>query len=495
MFGFASTGVSPAPEAVSHDDAVSRKATAGPRAAPAEDDARENWPRTTRVLPWLLAAFLAMVFLIPFDAIEVPFNLPMDNNPDRFLLPLIAVLWVGALIAAGPLRPRLRFSVVHFAVVFLLGVAVLSVLANAQTLVSLGQFDVSAKKLGILLSWAALFAIVASTIRPREVPAFAGLIVVLGCLTALGTIWEYRTGENLFYIWTDAILPDAFTVAAPLADPQFGRENVTGPTLHPLGVATLLAMALPFAVVGLARHRWGREKVFYAVATALLLAGSFATVRRTGALAPMAALLFMFLYRPQSMLRILPVGIVLLVAIQGLSPGAISRVKAQVVNAVKGEDRSVDARELDYDAVMPDVLDGIVIGRGYGSYDPAWYRYLDNEYLGRVIETGVLGLLAYLFVVLAVVAVAHPSIRSGDPRRAPPALAVAAAAVAFGVASAFFDLLAFSHVPYLFFFVAGLAVACRARPVAAPGAPAREQVRERPPAGGFEPHLEPSGAA
>lgn len=412
------------------------------------------------MLPWLLAAFLAMIFVLPFDAIEVPVSLPVDNKPDRIFLPVIAVLWMASLLAAGALRPRLRFSLVHFAVALLVVVAVLSVLANAPTLVALGQFEIATKKLALLLSWAVLFAIVASTIRSDEVPAFARLIVGLACITAMGTIWEYRTGENLFHIWTDAILPNAFTVAPSLADPQFGRENVTGPTNHPLAVATLLAVALPFAVIGLARHRWGRVMVLYALATALLLAASFATVRRTGALAPMAAMLCLFAYRPRAMLRILPVGIVIVLAIQVLSPGAIIRVKAQMVNAVAGEDRSVEGRELDYDAVTPDVLNGLLIGRGYGTYDPAWYRYLDNEYLGRIIETGLIGLAAYVLMMLAVVAVAHRSIRSGDERRAPPALGAAAAVAAFAVANAFFDVLAFPQIPYVFFFIAGLAVAC-----------------------------------
>lgn len=433
-----------------------------------EHDAGGNWPRTTRVLPWLLAGFLAMVCLIPFDAIAVPINLPTDDAPDRVLLPAIALVWMACLVAAGALRPRVRLSIVHLALALLVGVAVVSILANGPTLVALGQFDVAMKKFALLLSWGVLFLIVASTIRSGEVPAFAKLIVGLACLTAMGTVWEYRTGENLFYAWTDALLPGAFTVDPPLPDPQFGRENVTGPTIHPLAVATLLAMSLPFTIIGLARHRWGREKVLYAIATLLVLAGCFATVRRTGALAPVAAMACLFLYAPKGMLRILPIGIVLIFAIQGLSPGAVSRVKAQVVNGIAGEDRSVEGRELDYDAVNPDVVNGIVIGRGYGSYDPAWYRILDNEYLGRIVETGLVGLFAFLFLTLAVVGVAHRSIRSGDPRRAPPALGAAAAAVAYGVASVFFDVLAFPQVPYFFFFIAGIAVACRAEATAAP---------------------------
>ena len=48
--------------------------------------------------------------------------------------------------------------------------------------------------------------------------------------------------------------------------------------------------------------------------------------------------------------------------------------------------------------------------------------------------------------------------RSGDPDRAPPALAAAAAIVVALVAGAILDFLAFPQLPYLFCFIAAIAV-------------------------------------
>ena len=56
---------------------------------------------------------------------------------------------------------------------------------------------------------------------------------------------------------------------------------------------------------------------------------------------------------------------------------------------------TVSDRTADYDAVRPDLWTHILLGRGYGSYDPQTYRVLDSEILGPLVETGVLGLLAY----------------------------------------------------------------------------------------------------
>jgi hypothetical protein len=41
------------------------------------DDA---WPHTRRPLPWLFAALLAMIFLVPFDAIQLKVGLPTASS-------------------------------------------------------------------------------------------------------------------------------------------------------------------------------------------------------------------------------------------------------------------------------------------------------------------------------------------------------------------------------------------------------------------------------
>ena len=56
---------------------------------------------------------------------------------------------------------------------------------------------------------------------------------------------------------------------------------------------------------------------------------------------------------------------------------------------------------------------------------------------------------------------AHATIRGPDPRRARYALAASATVAVLAVATFLFNVLAFPHVPYLFFFIAGLIVALR----------------------------------
>src|SRR6185312_5414230 len=68
------------------------------------DDAAADggtWPRTTRVLPWMLAAFLAMVWLVPFDSASLPVHLPFESKLDRVVIILMAFVWLAALLVGG----------------------------------------------------------------------------------------------------------------------------------------------------------------------------------------------------------------------------------------------------------------------------------------------------------------------------------------------------------------------------------------------------------
>jgi O-antigen ligase len=170
------------------------------------------------------------------------------------------------------------------------------------------------------------------------------------------------------------------------------------------------------------------------------------------------------------MARLLPLGILLLGLVLVAAPGALEGIEDQIAgkDQIGGESKvSVEGRVSDYAAVEPDILSHPVLGRGYGTYDPNVYetkeiptrhRFLDNEYLARLLETGIIGVIAYLGLGVAGIAVLHRAARSKDFARAGPALALIGAIFAFTVCGALFNLMAFVQVPYLLFFMLGLTV-------------------------------------
>jgi hypothetical protein len=428
-------------------------------APPAHSD---DWPHTGRVLPWALAGFMVMLFLVPFDAIDLPISLPLNGSLDRPLLVALATLWLLTLaIVSGAARPRLKLTRVHVAVFAFFAVCCLGVALDGNGLASMGEVSLVVKKLALLASYIVFFVVVASVIRPREVPRYAALMVGLGVLVAIATIIEYRLHYNVFYSLWGKVL--TITVPAEFDTPDsIGRLTVYGPTSHPLELAALLAMVLPFAMIGLIDATTRRQRVLYTLAIGLLLAGGVATSRKTSLVAPAAAVLLLLAYRPRAVIRSLAtLAVVLGVLVHVSSPGALGSVIAQFEPGHFNNALTTTDRTERYDAVRPDILSHVLLGRGYESYDPHVYRILDNEYLGLLITTGLLGVLAYLGIFGAMMGAAHRTIRGPDPVRSSLALAAFASVGVIAAASALFDVLSFPHVPYLLFFVGAMIVTLR----------------------------------
>jgi lysylphosphatidylglycerol synthetase-like protein (DUF2156 family) len=420
------------------------------------------WPRTARPLPWALAGFLAMVWLVPFDSITLPISLPLDAKLDRPFLIVLGALWVLSLTSARRVS-RLRMTPVHWALFVLLVVSVTSLVLDASTIVRLNELDLALRKLSLLFSYALLFAIVSSAIRREEVRNLAVFMVALAALTALGALIEYRTGYNAFFNWSRHVFPVTLPPELGAVD-SIGRKSVVGPTIHPLAVAMMMALALPFALMGALSAQDRRTRILYGIAIVLMVAAAFGTQRKTSVVAPIFGVLVLFAYRPKELRRFIPVGILMMMLIHVAAPGATGGVTSQLMPQNLFGVLSTKDRQSDYGAIKPDVLQHPLIGRGYESYDQKKYRILDNQYLTTMIGTGALGVLAYLSLFLTTFLLAHRMARSRDAELAPTAIAAGAAMVSLIVGSALLDTLALPQLAYLICFIAGMVVAAQGAP-------------------------------
>jgi O-antigen ligase len=431
----------------------------------------DNWPHTKRTLPWLLTAFLVMLFLVPFDRTNLKVQLPFNSKLDRFFIAgmLIAGL-VRILVVSKEKRgvtPR-RMTAVTASVILFTAIALLSIVLNIDRIFRLGELTLVEKQVAQLLGFVAFYFIVAKTVRPGEVRAFGKLVLTLACMTAFGTLIEARTGINIFYRISSVVLKPIANVAVaptnihPTIDQ--GRKVIVGPTDHGLALASLLTIALPFALVTLISGKPStRRRLMYFIGIGAILAAALATGRKTAILAPIAAMAVLVAYNPR-LLRWTPVALIALVPIIHVAaPGALGTFGVLSSGASSG---STQGRVQDYGAIAPDIEANVAIGRGYGSLDPdnpRWYRILDNQYLGILVQTGVIGLLGYLGIVIAALISAHGLIKRGGDR-APPILAAAAGCAAYGLVSGTYDALSFPQAPYSFFFAAGLIAAAAAVP-------------------------------
>ncbi len=454
---------------------------ATPREPETEPDPDEEpggyWPHTTRVLPWLIAAFIAMLWLVPFNDIQLQASLPVDLKLDRLVLPLLIVAWLLAFALGGRGGPRWRFTPIHVALAVFAAVAGLSVVLGASYLNQTLELGLAIKKLALVGAYLSFFLIIASAVRRREIDAFLNLILGLSVICALGVLWEYNFDFNVFYTVSEKLLPGGFSFTSSGIDgvDEIGRRLVVGPTEHGLEVVSMLSMALPIAIVRLMGAKRWRQRLLYGTIICLLFGAALATYRKSAILAPISACLVLAYFRRRELLKLAPFGLILLVAIPILSPNALGSVLEQLQPNKLGVS-TVSDRVSDYDAIRPDILSHPAFGRGYGSYNHTSYRILDNELLTRLIETGIVGLIAFVLIVVTIIAVAAPIIRSRDPARAPPALAIAAGAMPFLVLSGLFDILSFPHAPYVLLSLAGLLAVIVGDRRRQPGPVAREGV-------------------
>lgn len=445
-----------------------RASSARPAAAGAVRDA---FPHTRRPLPWVLAAFLAMVFFVPIDATEVKVHLPIDSHPDRFAVLglVLAWMWFGGDQRAF-LRTRRSKLYVTAAVIFLV-IAVASLLFDAPRIVDLGEFSLAQKRFALLGSFLILSWFTLTALRYEDLRGFSGYLIGLAVVMSIGMLVERHTGYNIFYEWSRAILSPIAKVGAsptdihPSPNIEEGRIIVVGPTQHGLAATAMLVMVMPFALIRMLDATSRRSWWLNGLALALMAGGAVATDRKTALLVPLALILYTACYRPRQVLRLVPLGLVLFVVIAHVaSPGSLGTF----LNLSADADSGSTAHRLGaFTDLRPDVLSHLLLGRGYGTINPdqpADFRVNDDQYLDELWDVGVIGLIAFAGMILAPVALARRTIRARAPGVSSMALAASGACVAFLVVSALFDSMGFTEAPYMFFLVAALTTIAAAGP-------------------------------
>lgn len=414
-----------------------------------------DWPTTTRLLPWALFSFVAMLWLVPFDSIKLPVGGPIDATLDRPILVLLGAIWLLSVRAVRHRWP-LRLSAIHWAFAAFVAVAAISIVLQGETLVRIGEMDLATKQLALLVSYIVFFGLAASIIRATEVTMMLKAMLALACLTAVAVVVEYRLGINPFHDWIGPLFPGYVRPEGIGGVDSIGREQIYGPGVHPLAAAVMFSMTLPFALAWLLEATERRQRILYGLAVVVLIAGAVATQKKTAMVGPLVCILVLTAYRPRQMLRLTPLALVLVVVVHFVAPGALGGVLDQFSPGHVNKVNTTQDRVSDYEAVTPDLAEHPLIGRGYGSYDQKKHRILDNLYLTLAIGVGLLGILAYLSILATTFVEANRVARFGDPDRGPPAMAASASICVALVSGALLDFLSFPQLPYLLCFIAAI---------------------------------------
>jgi O-antigen ligase len=263
-------------------------------------------------------------------------------------------------------------------------------------------------------------------------------IAVVGGVFALLGLAQFFTNRSLIE-WIALPGFSAAQDAGVILRSGFTRASATA--IHPLeyaaGLSMLFPLALTVAIYDSSRRPLSRWVPAAAIALALVLSGS-----RSGYLGLLVGMVVLALSWTRRVLVAMAAAcIAMTVVVFVMVPGMVGTIRGLFMST--GTDASTASRSSSYGLVEEFFLRSPVLGRGFGTFLPM-YRILDNQILLLLVETGLLGLLAFIGLGATASACAARAGRrfpAGLPRQLGQALC--ASTVAAMVLMFFFDALGF----------------------------------------------------
>jgi O-antigen ligase len=309
----------------------------------------------------------------------------------------------------------------------------------------------------LLLAAVGVTLLAAERIRDRERLDDLLRRVVLGAtFMAFVGIIQYTTGRDLSEILVPPGLTPTSSAASAIAE-RSSLRRVAGTASHPIEFGVVLAMVLPLALhfAMIARERLGRITAWgqvIVIGLALPL-----SISRSAVLSLLVGIMTaMTVWSARSRLNFLFAFLAFLPVFKVAAPGVLGTLRALFLWA--GEDPSVSGRTDDYSIVWQLVAERPILGRGLGTFIPGQYIFLDNQFLGLLIEIGAIGLTTVIVWVLVAVSCAR-GVRRRAAEATDRALGQAIVAGIFAAVASFatFDALGFAIITYTLFLLAGCA--------------------------------------
>jgi hypothetical protein len=255
-------------------------------------------------------------------------------------------------------------------------------------------------------------------------------------------------------------LPGFTFVPSNAMDSRAGFVRIMSTVSHPIELSVVLAMLLPLALF--VAFGAGTRRRWWWLCVALIGAAVPMTVSRTGVLGLAVALgvALPFWDHTRRLLVLLWTGIGM-VAMRLAVPGLMGTLRSFLFTPAG--DPSLASREVGRAQAIVYWQERPWLGRGFGTFLPQRYTYLDNQMLLSLVETGVLGLVANLTVFGTAAALAFQTrARATGPERVRDRELAAAllAALAVSFSSWFtYDALSFPTSRGLTLLVVGLIAA------------------------------------
>jgi hypothetical protein len=441
-------------------------------------------------IPWRVAigALVLLIAFVPIKRYVFATGLPFQLEPYRLLVLLLLGGWVACVLVDE--RIRLRKTGLEGPILLISAATVGSVLANPERAADL-QSEVL-KSASFLLSFFLVFYLVATVIR-SDGDADTILKTLISGIAVVGVlaIVESRTGLSPY-----GRMSDVFPLLHESAEEELVRGGGTrarGPAEHPIALSAALVMAVPLAFYLASTAR--TKRLWWWLAVGLTSLGALATLSRTGVMMLVVVALTYLMLRPRETIRFWPALIPALAVIHFALPGALGSIRASFFpeGGVIAEQQNPAAsctssgRIADIGPTLDEVARQPLLGIGHGTRivtgPDTNACILDNQWLGTLLETGIVGLIAWVLLFTLFIKLLSRAARRRN-REGELSVALVAAVAAYAVGMFTFDALGFVQVTFILFLLLGVGASVLERN---PGGDAMLAARPRdgfpPPAG------------
>jgi polysaccharide biosynthesis protein PslJ len=438
------------------------------------------------LLRWdvLTGLLIAVILFIPIRRFVIPGNLPFQLEPYRLFVAVLVGAW-GTSLMIDP-RVRLRRSGLEAPLWLFIGTAAVSVLANFDHVksgaqyfdpltraVRAGSLDSNVvKAFTFFLSFVLVFYVVVSVVRqPKRVDGLVKLLVGGGVVIAVLSVIESRTGVN-YFDRLPRVLPFLQENFLDTVPNRGARLRARGPAEHAIALSAALMMLVPLGVYLAVSTR----KLLWWVGTGVVMVGALAAVSRTGVIMFAVIAVVFLCVRPREVKRLWPALVPALVLVHFAIPGTLGTLKDSFFPAgglvaeqkyQTGALQPGGGRLADLGPSLGEWWERPLVGHGFGTritvYDPGTGQLpnaiiLDDQWLAMLLETGLLGAIAFAWLLLRFLRRCLRGARH-DPSNRGWLLGALAASVASAAVGMFvFDALSFIQVAFLLFILMALGV-------------------------------------
>ena len=414
-----------------------------------------------------VVTLVLVILLIPLGRYELPGNLPFNLEPYRLLVALVAAGWCASLLTDRAMKWR---KIGLFGPLLALGLTILVSLAiNVDRIHRYNVLPEVLKSLTMVVSYWIVLLLAASVITRRDqLELVIKALVGGGAIVGLFALIQYHTGFNIFDQL--GVIPVLKYVEGGLPgglEARGGGARVYASAQHPIALSAALVMLLP---LGIYLGRRYRTKLWW-TATALIGAAAFSTVARTGSTMLLAVLIVLLCLKPLQVIRVWPYVLPFLVAVHFLAPGALGGLKSAffpeeglIAQQSSAHSSTSSNRLADAGPALSEAWKQPYVGYGWGTRitEPANPKnnalILDNMWLSLLLETGLAGVFALLWLFGRSVRRLGRAARRDPTEHGWLLAALASSITAYGVGMFTFDSLAFVQLTFLLFMMIGLAV-------------------------------------